>query len=145
MHGDNRNGQTVAMWPLSAGGNLMKPIAWMLSLGTAVACLSALYATVDQAAAQRPVRTTPITPRAIALAPATPGAPKLTVTSPDFENGGILANKFMQPTVPGGENKSPGVGWSRGPEGTQSYVLFAEGEGETRPDPTVHWIVYNIP
>jgi phosphatidylethanolamine-binding protein (PEBP) family uncharacterized protein len=40
---------------------------------------------------------------------------------------------------------APGVSWSAGPAGTQSYVLFMEGEGGARIDPTVHWIVYNIP
>jgi Raf kinase inhibitor-like YbhB/YbcL family protein len=96
------------------------------------------------AAAQRPARTTPITPRAIALAPAKPGAAPMTVTSPDFASMGSLDRKFMQ-VVAGGENKSPAIAWSAGPAGTQSYVLFAEGEGETRADPTVHWIVYDIP
>jgi Raf kinase inhibitor-like YbhB/YbcL family protein len=90
------------------------------------------------------VRTTPITPRAIVLAPAPPGAPPLTVTSPDFESMGSLDRKFMQ-VAAGGENKSPAIAWSPGPAGTQSYVLIAEGEGETRADPTVHWIVYDIP
>jgi len=98
----------------------------------------------DDAAAQRPARTAPITPRAIALAPAKPGAAPLRVISPDFESTGSLDRKFMQ-VVAGGENKSPAIAWSPGPAGTQSYVLFAEGEGETRADPTVHWIVYDIP
>jgi phosphatidylethanolamine-binding protein (PEBP) family uncharacterized protein len=98
----------------------------------------------DDAAAQAPrVRTTPITLRAIALAPAKPGAPVM-VTSSDFESMGSLDRKFMQ-AVAGGENKSPAIAWSPGPAGTQSYTLFAEGEGETRADPTVHWIVYDIP
>jgi Raf kinase inhibitor-like YbhB/YbcL family protein len=37
------------------------------------------------------------------------------------------------------------VTWSPGPAGTQSYVLVMEGEGGLRKDPTVHWIIYNIP
>jgi Raf kinase inhibitor-like YbhB/YbcL family protein len=40
---------------------------------------------------------------------------------------------------------APGVSWSAGPAGTRSYALFMEGEGGARIDPTVHWIVYNIP
>jgi Raf kinase inhibitor-like YbhB/YbcL family protein len=120
----------------------MKLMPNLCVVGTALVVTAAM---TNHAAAQRPLRTTPITPRAIALAPAKAGAPMLTVTSPDFENTGTLDKKFMQPTVPGGENKSPAIAWSAGPPSTQSYVLFAEGEGETRPDPTVHWIVYNIP
>lgn len=102
-------------------------------------------ATLDHATAQGArVRTTPITARAIALAPAQAGAAAITETSPDFESMGLLDRKFMQ-KVAGGENKSPAVAWSTGPAGTQSYALFVEGEGETRADPTVHWIVYDIP
>jgi Raf kinase inhibitor-like YbhB/YbcL family protein len=104
-----------------------------------------VFVQADGAAAQtRPARTTPITPRAIALAPANPGAPPLTVSSSDFASKGTLDRKFMQ-AVAGGENKSPAIAWTPGPAGTLSYVLFAEGEGETRADPTVHWIVYDIP
>jgi Raf kinase inhibitor-like YbhB/YbcL family protein len=102
-------------------------------------------ATLDYATAQGArVRSTPISERAITLAPAKASAAALTVTSPDFESMGSLDRKFMQ-TVAGGENKSPAIAWSVGPAGTQSYVLIAEGVGETRPDPTVHWIVYDIP
>jgi hypothetical protein len=116
---------------------MRKPSAVLVALLTAVSSWGA--------AAQAPrVRTTPITPRAIALAPANPGAPRLTVSSSDFASMGTLDRKFMQ-AVAGGENKSPAIAWSPGPAGTQSYVLIAEGEGETRADPTVHWIVYDIP
>ena len=126
--------------PQKGGGRTtMKSI---LSLWVAWAALAAAMA---DAAAQAPrIRTTPITPRAIALASAKAGAPRLTVTSPDFENMGTLDKKFMQATV-GGENKAPAVAWSPGPPGTQSYALFAEGEGETRPDPTVHWMSTTSP
>jgi Raf kinase inhibitor-like YbhB/YbcL family protein len=110
-----------------------------------IACVAAAAAMHHEAGAQPArVRTTPITPRAIVLAPARPGAPPLSVTSPDFASMGSLDRKFMQ-VVAGGENKSPALAWSAGPQGTQSYVLIAEGEGETRADPTVHWIVYDIP
>jgi len=116
---------------------MLKPSAVLIAV---VAAFS-----LQSAGAQAPrVRTTPITPRAIALAPAKPGAPTLKVTSSDFESMGSLDRKFMQ-AVAGGENKSPAIAWSPGPAGTQSYALFAEGEGETRADPTVHWIVYDIP
>ena len=110
-----------------------------------IACVAAAAATHHEAGAQPArLRATPITPRAIVLAPARPGAPPLSVTSPDFASMGSLDRKFMQ-VVAGGENKSPALAWSAGPQGTQSYVLIAEGEGETRADPTVHWIVYDIP
>src|SRR5947209_17882182 len=98
----------------------------MLKPSTALIALLAAVS-LESAAAQAPrVRTAPITPRAIALAPANPGAPPLTVSSSDFVSMGTLDRKFMQ-AVAGGENKSPAIAWTRGPAGTQSYVLFAEG------------------
>jgi Raf kinase inhibitor-like YbhB/YbcL family protein len=86
----------------------------------------------------------PITPRVIVLAPAKAGATPLAVSSPDFASMNYLDKRFFQ-AVAGGQNIAPGVAWSAGPAGTQSYVLVVEGEGESRPDPTVHWIVYDIP
>jgi len=121
----------------------MQPI--QIRLCAAGIAFLAAGATLDPAAAQGArVRTTPISERAITLAPAEAGAAALTVTSPDFESMGSLDRKFMQ-AVAGGQNKSPAIVWSAGPAGTQSYVLIAEGVGETRADPTVHWIVYDIP
>jgi len=86
----------------------------------------------------------PITPRVIALAPAKEGSPKLTVSSPDFASMNYLDKRFFQ-KVAGGENMAPGVAWTPGPPGTGTVYVVVEGEGESRADPTVHWIVYNIP
>jgi Raf kinase inhibitor-like YbhB/YbcL family protein len=115
-------------------------------LGAAGLTFLAAAATMDCAAAQprEPTRPAPITPRVIALAPAEAGAPSITVFSPDFANQNYQDKRFFQ-TVVGGENLAPGVAWSAGPAGTQSYVLVMEGEGGQRIDPTVHWIVYDIP
>jgi hypothetical protein len=105
----------------------------MLSFCAAVAFMA--VAAAHDATAQAPrVRTIPITPRAIALAPAKTGAPSLTVTSPDFENLGTLDKKFMQATV-GGENKAPAIAWSPGPPGTQSYVLLPKARAKPAPTP----------
>jgi Raf kinase inhibitor-like YbhB/YbcL family protein len=108
--------------------------------------LLALAATTQAASAQAPevTRTAPFTPRAIFLAPPRPGASPIMVSSPDFANQNYQDKRFFQ-TLVGGLNMAPGVSWSAGPAGTQSYVLFMEGEGGARIDPTVHWIVYNIP
>jgi Raf kinase inhibitor-like YbhB/YbcL family protein len=105
-----------------------------------------LAATMNCASAQapEPTRSAPFTPRAIFLAPAKPGAPPIMVNSPDFADQNYQDKRFFQ-TLVGGLNMAPGVSWSPGPAGTQSYVLFMEGEGGARIDPTVHWIVYNIP
>jgi Raf kinase inhibitor-like YbhB/YbcL family protein len=118
----------------------------MLRLCTAGLTFLAAAATLDCAAAQpRPrERSEPFTPRVIALAPAKSGAPAITVNSPDFAGQNYQDKRFFQ-TVVGGQNMAPGVAWSAGPAGTQSYVVFMEGEGGDRTDPTVHWIVYDIP
>jgi Raf kinase inhibitor-like YbhB/YbcL family protein len=103
-------------------------------------------AAVEWAAAQPSDRSRrePITPRVIALAPAKAGAPAIRVSSPDFQNQNYQDKRFFQTGV-GGLNMAPGVSWSAGPAGTQAYVLVMEGEGGERTDPTVHWIVYDIP
>ena len=110
------------------------------------AALLALAAVSQAASAQAPevTRTAPFTPRAIFLAPPRPGAAPIIVSSPDFANQNYQDKRFFQTKV-GGLNIAPGASWSPGPAGTQSYVLFMEGEGGARIDPTVHWIVYNIP
>lgn len=118
----------------------------VLRLCAAGIAFLAAAATLDCATAQpsEPTRAAPITPHVIALAPAKPGAPAITVTSPDFANQNYQDKRFFQ-TVVGGQNMALGVAWSAGPPGTQSYVLVMEGEGGLRIDPTVHWIVYDIP
>jgi Raf kinase inhibitor-like YbhB/YbcL family protein len=110
----------------------------------AIALLAAAAMAGAGAQPREPTRAAPITPRVIALAPAKAGAPSIAVASPDFAHQNYQDKRFFQ-TVVGGENMAPGVAWSAGPAGTQSYVLVMEGEGGLRIDPTVHWIVYDIP
>ena len=74
------------------------------------------------------------------LAPARMGA-RLAVTSPAFASGKTLNAKYTQ----NGANMSPPLAWAKGPTGTLSYVVLAEDSGVNRPEPIVHWIVYNIP
>ena len=66
---------------------------------------------------------------------------RLTVTSPAFASGKTLDAKYTQ----NGANMSPPLAWTKGPTGTLSYVVLAEDSGVNRPEPIVHWIVYNIP
>jgi Raf kinase inhibitor-like YbhB/YbcL family protein len=74
------------------------------------------------------------------VAPARQGT-RLRVISPAFNPGGIMDEEFSQ----NGENMSPPLEWSKGPIGTRSYVVIAEDGSVNRPEPIVHWIVYNIP
>lgn len=66
---------------------------------------------------------------------------RLLVTSGGFTSGGALNDRYTQ----NGDNMSPSLSWTRGPLGTQSYVILAEDAGVNRHDPVVHWVVYNIP
>ena len=75
------------------------------------------------------------------LAPAKGGALRLLVTSSAFASGTDLDDKFTQ----NGDNMSPPISWSKGPTGTQSYVVLAEDAGVNRAEPIVHWVIYNIP
>ena len=76
---------------------------------------------------------------AMTLAPATGGA-QLTVTS-TFRNDHAVPERYTQ----FGANESPPLHWSRGPEGTQSYVVLVEDSGVHRPEPIFHWVLYNVP
>ncbi len=66
---------------------------------------------------------------------------RLLVTSSAFRSGGDLQDRYTQ----NGENVSPPIQWTKGPLGTQSYVLLAEDAGVNRPEPVFHWVVYDIP
>jgi Raf kinase inhibitor-like YbhB/YbcL family protein len=74
------------------------------------------------------------------LVPARMGG-RIMVTSPAFTSGKTLDDKYTQ----NGANMSPPLAWTKGPVGTRSYVVLAEDPGVNRPEPIVHWIVYNIP
>ncbi len=65
---------------------------------------------------------------------------KLQVTSPAFTSGDKLDERYTQ----NGAGMSPPLVWTKGPPGTISYVVLAEDSGVNRPEPIVHWIIYNI-
>ena len=75
------------------------------------------------------------------IATAKGGSSRLLVTSGAFVSGADLDDKFTQ----NGDNMSPSINWSKGPQGTQSYVVLAEDSGVNRAEPIVHWVIYNIP
>lgn len=66
---------------------------------------------------------------------------RLLVTSGAFTNGGQLEDKYTQ----NGDNMSPSLAWTKGPLGTQTYVVLTEDAGVNRHDPIVHWVLYNVP
>ena len=69
------------------------------------------------------------------------GSSRLLVTSGTFVSGGDLDDKYTQ----NGDNMSPSINWSKGPQGTQSYAVLVEDSGVNRAEPIVHWVIYNIP
>jgi Raf kinase inhibitor-like YbhB/YbcL family protein len=74
------------------------------------------------------------------------GGPGLTLTSPDFEDGGIIADKYSQK---GGQNApSPKLEWKNVPPGTQSFTLLMHDPDvalQKKLDDVTHWLIFNIP
>jgi Raf kinase inhibitor-like YbhB/YbcL family protein len=77
-----------------------------------------------------------------AQAPMTPG---LTLTSPSFEDGGVIPPKYTQ----GVENfVSPKLEWSNVPAGTESFALIMHDPDvalNKNTEDVLHWLIFNIP
>lgn len=74
-----------------------------------------------------------------------PAGPGLTLTSPDFEDGGIIPNKYTQADS---SPVSPKLEWSHVPAGTQSFVLLLHDPDtalQKKTDDVTHWMIFNIP
>ena len=75
-----------------------------------------------------------------------PAGPGLTLTSPDFEDGGIIADKYSQkggPTAP-----SPHLTWTNVPNGVVTFALLMHDPDvalQKKLDDVTHWLVFNIP
>ena len=70
-----------------------------------------------------------------------PAIDTLEVSSTAFENGAPipLANSSY------GKSLSFPVSWTAGPADTAAYALFVEDPDTKTPEPTLHWLAYNIP
>jgi Raf kinase inhibitor-like YbhB/YbcL family protein len=83
-------------------------------------------------------------PPAAAAVPAKPG---LTLTTPAFEDGGIIPNKYTQAAAPA-EPVSPKLEWSHVPDGTVSFALLLHDPDTSLMHTTqqvLHWMIFNIP
>jgi len=74
-----------------------------------------------------------------------PKGPGMGLSSPDFQDGGIIPDKFTQADpMP----VSPRLEWTNVPEGTQSFVLIMHDPDNALnkgTDDVLHWIMFNIP
>jgi hypothetical protein len=75
-----------------------------------------------------------------------PVGPGLTLTSPDFTDGGVIDDKYSQKG--GQKGPSPKLEWSNVPMGVVSFaILFHDPDaapGKKSEDVT-HWMAFNIP
>jgi|GEM_PF-1017793 len=112
------------------------PVAGLASLLAAAACGSSGGSAVASPSAQAPVETAAAsTPGATPAA----GPDKMTVSSPDFTEGGQIPEKF---TCKGGGER-PTLTWSGAPATTTSMAV--EVSDPDAPREFVHWLVYGLP
>jgi Raf kinase inhibitor-like YbhB/YbcL family protein len=74
-----------------------------------------------------------------------PPKPGLTLTTPDFQDGGIIPDKFTFATK---KFVSPELDWSNVPAGTVSFALIFHDPDEAlhgHIEDVLHWLVFNIP
>ncbi len=76
-----------------------------------------------------------------------PGAHAFTLTSPDFQPGGALADAQAYNGMGcTGQNVSPALRWSGAPAGTKSFALLLhDPDAPTGGSGWWHWIAYDIP
>jgi Raf kinase inhibitor-like YbhB/YbcL family protein len=65
----------------------------------------------------------------------------IEVTSTAFAEGKVIPKKYTGE----GEDVSPPLAWSSLPEGTKQIALICDDPDAPRPQPWVHWVIYNMP
>lgn len=63
------------------------------------------------------------------------------ISSGSFKDGGRMPEKH---TVKG-RDSSPPLSWRDPPEGTRGFALICDDPDAPRPEPWVHWVIWNIP
>ena len=77
--------------------------------------------------------------------PKPPVGPGLTLSTPDFTDGGVIPDKF---TFAVKKFVSPKLEWSHVPAGTVSFALIFHDPDEAMHktvEDVLHWLVFNIP
>lgn len=82
----------------------------------------------------------------LALLPAcgrspSPPVPAMALQSAAFTDGQRLSTRFTAD----GPNLSPPLNWSGVPAGTKQLALICDDPDAPRPEPWVHWVIYNLP
>jgi Raf kinase inhibitor-like YbhB/YbcL family protein len=75
-----------------------------------------------------------------------PAGPGLTLTSPDIEDGAVIADKYTAKAGPAAV--SPKLQWANAPAATQSFALLFHDPDvalQKKMDDVTHWMVFNIP
>ena len=87
---------------------------------------------------------------AVAQTPAAPppmAKPGLTLTTPAFDDGGIIPNKYTQ-SAENGAPVSPKLTWTNVPDGVVSFALILHDPDTSLNKTTnevLHWMIFNIP
>jgi len=74
-----------------------------------------------------------------------PAGPGLTLTSPDFQDGAEIPNKYTQAEQ---NPPSPKLEWSNVPAGVVTFALILHDPDvalQRKMDDVLHWAVFNIP
>lgn len=71
----------------------------------------------------------------------TANVPSLTVTSPAFQMDGEIPRIYAVE----GQNISPPLAWSKGPDETKSYLILMEDPDVAQNPPFVHWSIHDLP
>src|SRR5258707_15075548 len=86
----------------------------------------------------------------VAQTPAAPppmAKPGLTLTTPAFDDGGIIPNKYTQ-AAENGAPVSPKLTWTNVPGGVVSFALILHDPATSLNKTTnevLHWMIFNIP
>lgn len=65
---------------------------------------------------------------------------EIKITSPAFEDGGLIPEKHTCD----GMDVSPALGWDSGPEGTKTFALICD-DPDAPMGTWVHWVLFNVP
>jgi Raf kinase inhibitor-like YbhB/YbcL family protein len=74
-----------------------------------------------------------------------PAQPGLALSSPDFEDGAVIPNKYTQADP---NPVSPKLEWKNTPMGTVSFILLMHDPDVAmgkKTDDVTHWMAFNIP